>query len=106
MMRKHANRITVTLHDEAWEYVINCSDIEHISRSKVVENVILDAPVLKVDMIDPDLVVPNELGYRLTVNLSDEAYATVRKRADTDNISMAKAVEMFVLEREESYGYC
>lgn len=105
-MRKHANRITVTLHNEAWEYVVNCSEIEQISRSKVVENVILDAPVLKVDMIDPDLVVPSELGYRLTVNLSNEAYSIVRERANADNISMAKAVEMFVFEREESYGYC
>ena len=105
-MRKQSNRITVTLHDEAWEYVINCSDIEQISRSKVVENVILDAPVLKVDMIDPDLVVPSELGYRMTVNLSDEAYSIVRKRANADNISLAKAVEMFVFEREEEYGYC
>ena len=105
-MRKHPNRVTVTLHNEAWEYVINCSDIEHISRSKVVENVILDAPVLKVDMIDPDLLVPSELGYRMTVNLSDEAYSIVKKRAEHDNVSLAKAIEAFVYEREEEYGYC
>lgn len=105
-MRLHSNRITTNLHEQAYDYVVNYSTVEHVSMSKIVGHIILDAPVNQFDLISDDYT-PIGTGHRVTVNLNKEAYSIVRNRAEHSNISMSGAVERFVLESEASErDYC
>ncbi len=98
-MRLHRNRISVNLGDIAYRYVFNCAFAEQISISKAIEHVILMAPARKLAKLDSYLDA-NISGKRVTVNLTDEAYSIVQKRADNDDISMSMTVERYVLETE------
>lgn len=98
-MRLHKNRISVSLGDIAYRYVFNCAFAEQISMSKAIEHVILLAPARKLAKLDSYLDA-NTTGKRVTVNLTDEAYSIVKKRAERDDISMTMAVERYVLETE------
>ena len=98
-MRLHKNRISVSLGDIAYRYVFNCAFAERISISKAVEHVILLAPARKLRKLDSYLDA-NITGKRVTVNLTDEAYSIVQKRAERDDISMSMAVARYVLETE------
>lgn len=98
-MRLHKNRISVSLGDIAYRYVFNCAFAEQISISKAIEHVILMAPARKLAKLDSYLDA-NISGKRVTVNLTDEAYSIVQKRAERDDISMTMAVERYVLETE------
>lgn len=102
-MRLHKNRISVSLGDIAYKYVFNCAFVEQISISKAIEHVILMAPTRNLSKLDSYLDA-SVTGKRVTVNLTDEAYAIVKKRAERDDISMSMTVERYVLETE-AMGY-
>lgn len=98
-MRIHSNRVTTSLCDQAYDYVVNYSTAEHASMSKIIGHIILDAPINQFDLIGDDYT-PIGAGHRVTVNLNKEAYSIVRNRAKDSHISMSGAVERFVLESE------
>lgn len=98
-MRIHSNRVTTSLCDQAYDYVVNYSKSERVSMSKVIEHIILDAPANQFDLISDDYT-PSSVGHRVTANLTKEAYSIVRNRAKDSHISMSGAVERFVLESE------
>ena len=98
-MRLHRNRISVSLGDIAYRYVFNCAFAEQISMSKAIEHVILMAPARKLQKLDSYLDA-NITSKRVTINLTDEAYAIVCNRAERDDISMSMTVERYVLESE------
>ena len=100
-MRAHLNRITTNLHQQAYDYVVNYSTAEHVSMSKIIGHIVLDAPVDQFDLISDDYE-PSGTGHRVTANLTKEAYSIVQKRAKDSHISMSSAVERFILESEMS----
>lgn len=97
-MRVHKNRITVGMRIQSYDYVVNLARVEHVSMSKMIEHIVLEAPMRK---LDPISYVPDTgIAHRVTVNFSKEAYAIVYERAVHDDISLSRAVEHFVLESE------
>lgn len=97
-MRVHTNRITVGMRIQSYDYVVNLSRLEHVSMSKIVEHIVLEAPMRK---LDPISYVPDTgIAHRLTVNFSIEAYKIVQERAVHDDISLSRSVEHFILESE------
>lgn len=97
-MRVHTRRITVGMRIQSYDYVVNLSRVEHVSMSKIVEHIVLEAPMRK---LDPISYVPDTgIAHRVTVNFSKEAYSIVYERAVHDDISLSRAVEHFVLESE------
>lgn len=98
-MRIHSNRVTASLCDQAYDYVVNYSKAEQVSMSKIIEHIILDAPDNQFDLISDDYT-SSSTGHRVTANLTKEAYSIVRNRAKDSRIGMSGAVERFVLESE------
>lgn len=105
-MQVHSNRITTDLHQQAYDYVVNYSKSERVSMSKIIEHIILDAPVNQFDLVSDDYE-PSGTGHRVTANLTKEAYSIVQKRAKDSHTSMSSAIERFVLESEMAEcDYC
>ena len=84
-MRAHTNRVSVGMRIQSYDYVVNLARAEHVSMSKVVEHIVLEAPTRK---LDPISYVPDTgIAHRVTVNFSKEAYSIVYERAVHDDIS-------------------